>query len=130
MNQVTRTRGQFKYNRQQVLYLTGMTQEQYNNFQIDTAKEWVERYYQSIMDTDRLLSTIMFWKWWMYHWSGIDDKMILSVLYDAPKKKRLMFYRQLHQYVFDDTDENQKYLITDFRHMRKEFEKEKKNPSL
>lgn len=126
MNQATRTRGQFKYNRQQVLYLTGMCQEQYNNFQIDTAKAWVERYWQKIMNVDALLNTTSFWQWWMYQWNVIDDKCIVAALYDVEKEKRLSFYRQLHQYVFQDNSADQDYLMHDFRAMRKEFEKQMK----
>lgn len=123
MNQASRTRGQFKYNRQQVLFLTGMTQAQYNNFQIDTAKAWTERFFQRIMNTDALLNTTLFWQWWMYQWNCIDDKALLLSLYEMPKEKRHIYYRQLHQYVFDTTDNHQKHLMNDFRHMQKEFEK-------
>lgn len=118
-----KTRGQFKYNRAQILYLTGMDDQQFNNFQIDTAKAWVERYWQNLLDIDTLLNCVEFWRWWMYQWNLVDDRAIIQNLYVVHSNQRLAAYRQMHQYVFDGSDHLSELLSADFRAMRKDFDK-------
>src|SRR5438309_1137907 len=111
-------KSQFRYNKMQVLYLTGISDEQYNNFQIDMAKAWVEFYWQNIIDTKVLLNTTIFWRWWVLQWNGIDDRSILQTLYTTPPAQRHTKYRELHQYVFDADNLLQQYMTKDFRSMR------------
>jgi hypothetical protein len=121
---------QFEYNKMQVLYLTGMTSEQYITFQIDTAKAWVEFYCKNIIDTQALLITSTFWGWWVLQWNNVDDGDILKALYCVPQALRHAQYRQLHQYVFDANNVLQRYMAKDFTCMVSYFEKEIKKISV
>jgi hypothetical protein len=121
---------QNRYNKKSVLYLTTMTEDQYNNFQIDTARAWLEFYWSGVLSIDDLYRTKIFWRWWMCAWNEADDKFILPALYSTHKSKRNTRYRELHQYVFDSNSLHQQFIMADFRHMRGEFENEMRNPTL
>jgi len=121
---------QFEYNKVQVLYLTGMTDEQYNTFQIDTGKAWVEFYCKNIIDTRALLVTSVFWGWWILQWNNADEDSILRTIYGIPQAQRHTLYRQLHQYVFDANNISQRYMAKDFTCMVSYFEKEIKKTTL
>lgn len=124
MNQAAVLKSQYRYNQTQVMYLTNVNEEAYHNFLIDTAKAWTTHYWQCIMDTETLLKTGLFWKWWARWWNDIDDRQILPSLYSTAPTKRYAVYRELHQYVFDNDNLNQQYMLKDFSSMKPDFEQE------
>ncbi len=119
MNYADKLKSQFTYNRKQVLFLTGVSEHEYRNFQVDTASAWIERYCPGI-NHDLLIGCSLFWKWWNYQWNDADDQYILAKLYAA--KSKYIAYRQLHQYVFDMSDTHAKQMMDDFKSMRYDFE--------
>lgn len=127
---ISKLLAQNRYNKKSVLYLTTMTEEQYNNFQIDTARAWLEFYWGGLLSIDNLYRTNIFWRWWICAWNEADDKFILKALYDTHNSKRNSRYRELHQYVFDTNSMYQQFLMSDFRHMRVQFEREMRNYTL
>lgn len=124
MNQAAVLKSQYRYNQTQVIYLTKINEAEYHDFLIDTAKAWATYYLKGIIDTETLLKTLLFWKWWSRWWNDIDDRFILQQLYSIPFAQRYGAYREMHQYVFDDSEEYQQYLMKDFVTMKLEFEKE------
>lgn len=119
MNYAEKLKSQFTYNRKQVLFLTGITESEYQHFQIDMARAWLERHCTGI-DHDCLLNCSLFWKWWNYQWNDADDQSILERLYSASNKYSA--YRQMHQYVFEPEDTGAQQMISDFKAMRYDFE--------
>ena len=117
-------KGQFNYNRKQVLWLTDMTEEEYNNFQIDTAKAWTERYWTDVYDVDQLLTSTLFWQWWGYTWNDIDERSMLRQLYSIEPPHRHSSYRAMHQYIFNPASSEQQSMIHDFRSLYSAFAKE------
>lgn len=116
-------KAQFDYNRKQVLWLTKLSEEQYSNFQIDTAKAFVEMHFAGVINIDQLLDTKLFWKWWNYMWNDADDKWILHRLYHT-REGAYCEYRIQHQYVFDQKSADLKLMLQDFRSMRPAFDEE------
>lgn len=124
MKHAEKLKSQFTYNRKQVLFLTGISEQEYQNLQIDTARAWIERYCYGL-SIDALLNCTLFWKWWNYMWNEADDDAILSQVYEAESK--YYTYRMLHQYVFDNASVRQQQLLGDFKAMRYDFELEMKS---
>jgi hypothetical protein len=110
----------FTSNKKQVMWLTKTTEEQYNNFIVDTGKAFFEAHYKQT-DWDAIAASKSFWKWWFYNWNLIDDKYILSELYYTNEPNRYSQYRAMHQYVFDEDNANQRLLIADFLSIRNSF---------
>ena len=129
MTHANKLKGQFDYNTKQVLWLTDMTDMEYQNFQIDTAKAWIDRYWADVYEGDTLIGSSLFWKWWAYAWHHADDTVILPILYATPPNGRHSSYRAMHQYIFNQANEDQQWLMQDFKNLRPEFEKEIKTAS-
>ncbi len=124
MTHAKQLKAQFSYNRKQVMWLTGMNEAEYINFQVDTAKAWVDRYWADIIDADSLFACAMFWSWWHFAWDQADDTMIITPLFSIKKQERHTSYRAMHQYIFNESSQEVQWLIADFRNMRSEFEKD------
>ena len=110
----------FASNKKQILWLTKMSEEQYLNFRSDMAKAFVEANYRQ-EQWGFVIASIAFCKWWIYNWNSIDDKWILEELYHINEPSRCSMYRMMHQYVFDNDDENQELLMKDFLSVRSSF---------
>jgi hypothetical protein len=130
MSSANQIKAQYAYNKKNLLYLAGVSEDDYGKFQMDTAIEWLEKYWHGVINTDALLNTKLFWNWFTCVWSEADDRFIVNQLYTTPKPSRWCLYRQLHQYVFDDNDRFQIIMHKDFRAMQKEFLREMKKPEL
>lgn len=117
-------KAQFTYNRLQVLWLTDMTEEEYSNFQIDTAKAWADRYWSDAYDVDKLLASSNFWNWWTYSWQTADDLYFIKLLYAKEPLQRYSSYRKLHQYVFNHASTHQQLLLKDFRTVKESIQQE------
>lgn len=115
-------RGQFNYNRKQVLWLTGLSPEHYEGFITDTAKGFVDQF-EKLFNVDALLDTPFFWDWWHFMWNDADEVWILPALY-ATTNNRYAEYRVLHQYIFDTECTQYKQFMADFMSLRQTFEKE------
>lgn len=120
-------KGQFSYNKKQVLWLTDMTEQEYHDFQTDTAKAWADRNWADVYNTDNLIVTNTFWGWWKYNWNKADDDCIIAVLYTIQSNARFTRYRELHQYVFNTACVEQQYLLADFKSLRRQIDVELKH---
>lgn len=100
---IRRVQGQYDYKRKQVLYLTGMTDEELSHFQFDTGVEWLTRF---TGDTPEVLAPLMrqeiIWKWWVNEWNRRDEQYLPSIYagYMESKKETVGRYRALHQKPF------------------------------
>ncbi len=116
--------GQYSYNRKQVLFLARITEEEYQNFHIDTAKAWVERFWNGIYDDNELLNSSTFWKWWNYSWNHADENIVIPALYAVNPVARHTTYRAMHQYVFNLASPDMRFLMEDFKSLKDEFDRE------
>ena len=100
---IAQVRGQYAYNRKQVLYLTGMSDAMVSQFQFDTGLQWLTQYCIHEDDMLRwLLSQPLIWKWWLNEWNRRDDEF-LSLLYSYYENcpdEIMMRYHRLHKEVF------------------------------
>lgn len=110
----------FSSNKKQILWLTKMNDEQYENFKLDTGRAFIELHYKT-EDVEQLCSSKAFWSWWQYNWNTIDDTLILEQIYATVASSRAYMYRALHQYVFDNNDDAQELLMKDFLSVRNSF---------
>ena len=127
-NLAAKTKAQFSYNRKQVEYLCGITSQEYLNFQTETGKSWLEAYWCRAIDIEALVSCTAFWNWWCYHWNSIDNRSIVMDMYKVKAGSRYSWYRQMHQYVFDENSSHREFLMKDFRDMLPVFDAALKQP--
>lgn len=120
--------GQRAANKKAVLWLTGITHQQWQDFLFATMADWIDWMLPCIpgkrQASYRLLEGEMILKWWAFNWHNADDSWILSELYHAAPGDAYLAYRRLHQYVFDPKHEHFKYLTEDFNTLLPDFEKE------
>lgn len=101
MNHLANIRAQHDYNRKQVLWLTGMTDEELSSFQLETGMDWLKRYtLEERHILDEVMRKPMIWKWWMLQWNIRDDRHFLHCLYHVPANEANARYRQMHQAIF------------------------------
>lgn len=106
MTQVThidRMRGQYNYNRKQVLFLTGMTEAQYAQLMFDTGVEWLCQYTGDDEEMLRMvLSQPVVWQWWKNEWNRRDDEFLPALFrkYEQCKNECNALYRMHHQQTF------------------------------
>lgn len=98
---VKKMRKQYEYNSWQVMWLTGMTTQQFFELMFETGVVWLEQF----TNKDRalleaFLQEEVIWDWWANEWFVRDDQQFLQSLYYMQKEERLARYRQLHQRVF------------------------------
>ncbi|MBA4196551.1 MAG: hypothetical protein C0459_03255 [Chitinophaga sp.] len=125
-NHVQLLKAQAEYNLKQVLFLCSISEQQLKHFKIDTARAFLEAYYNGL-NYDALLDNISFWQWWNFNWIKEDDEWIIAELYkmyETKPKQCYGYYRELHQYLFASGTERHDMLLNDFRNMREYFEKE------
>lgn len=126
-NHAAQLRAQFSYNRIQVLYLTGLTEQQYYEFVTATLHDWLS-IFQPLYDTEEWRLSQQLENWWYFQWNRFDDA-ILEDLYAAAESKRRYLYRMLHQEKFDAETMSGSVLLADFRNQRSRFEHELKQMS-
>lgn len=98
---------QFKYNRTQVLWLTGMSEEALLNLIYDTGVTWIKMHTgETEAAVRRLLSQPMIWQWWTHEWNLRDDTWALDGLYQIIPEQRKQTYELWH------ADANRLYSIT------------------
>lgn len=72
-----RLRGQYRYNKFQVLYLTGMTVEQLHEFQFNMGCEWLMHYTSRNRDfVDTMMREKLVWDWWKNEWYRTDVELL------------------------------------------------------
>jgi hypothetical protein len=123
-NHAAQLRAQFSYNRIQVLYLTGLTEQQYYEFVTTTLHDWLS-IFQPLYTSEDWWRSPSLENWWYFQWNRFDDS-ILEYLYAANDSKRRYFYRAMHQEKFDPDSPSGHLLLQDFRAQRGRFENELK----
>src|SRR5699024_6578113 len=94
-------RGQYSYNRKQVLYLTGMDDKDLLRFQESLLIDWLQVHTLEERETlEPLFDNTLIWKWWINEWNRRDESIVLPNLYHFNTEEQLMRYRQFHQVVF------------------------------
>jgi len=117
---------QYRYNKKQVLFLTGIEEDEYNHFICETAETWLRLNFDHRVDSMKMVGSLDFWRWFKMHWEDLDDRFFLQELYNQPESYRLCKYRILHQIIFDNTATVTQYLNDDFLDMFKTFKYESK----
>lgn len=118
-------RRQYAYNVKQVLWLTGMTEDELNDFMFRTGLDWLAHYTKD--DKDMLaivLKSEIIWKWWVNEWYIRDHKRFLSALYVVNDKRiRLTRYRVLHQNIFTECTPPYELLADEYTRLVSDFNK-------
>lgn len=84
-------------NRRIVLRLTGLTEEQYVNLQLDTAREYLlEMLGEDPMGIEHILAGRIFWTWFINRWNRQDAAMVIPALYHEEPRNRAERYRIMH----------------------------------
>lgn len=117
---------QYRYNKMQILFLTGISEEEYNYFLSETAATWLRINFSHCVDSLKMVTSMDFWRWFKMHWQDLDDRFFLQELYGQPENYRLCKYRKLHQVIFDNTSTVTQYINDDFLDMYKSFKYEAK----
>lgn len=104
ISHTARMRGQYNYNRLQVLWLTGMSHEDLSTFQFETGIAWLSAHTGETQPELRLvLQQPVIWAWWLNAWHRRDDACNLKMLYGTAPASRQAQYRSWHQEVFIST---------------------------
>ncbi len=126
-NHAAALRGEQHYNRKQVLYLTGMSEQQLTDMQYFLLSEWLSYFHRSHTPEEWLIGEGIF-KWWVYVWNE-GDEQVLPKLYALSGKQYacLACYRRGHQYIFDPINNPQAgRALIDFNSLADDFIKEMK----
>ncbi len=117
---------QFEANKAQVLYLTKMNEQQYDNFRLETARNFINIHFAYLTPGKVIviMNTAIFRGWWNKYWSIADDSSILESLYTVPPASRLCAYRASHQFVFDMDNTNVALMRVSFRNILKSINSE------
>lgn len=94
---------QYAADRKAILFLTGMTEEQYSHFVYETGVEWLTNYTKQSEELTRLfMQEPLIWKWWCNEWGRRDAKNLAALYYsyEVAKSEVLARYRMMHQEVF------------------------------
>lgn len=124
MKDAAKEKAQISYNKKQVCFLTGISENELMDFRLDMAKAWADHYWKHQVNVDALLTSEGFWAWWNWQWNSIDDKAIIQDMYGLNPESRYAYYRQTHQYVFDNSSNHQRHLMQDFADMLPSFKAE------
>ena len=96
--------GQYNANKQAVLWLTGMSEEELTDFMTDTGTTWLQQIAKEyvVMTRNELKEIIIqpnLWQWWKNEWCRRDG-VFLNSLFATPDDERLGRYRAMHQDLF------------------------------
>lgn len=98
---IEQVRRQYRYNTMQVLWLTGMSEQQFCELMYDTGLAWLRQYTGEDAELlNALLQDATVWGWWRNEWYKRDDERFLRGLYEMRPGVRMARYRALHQDVF------------------------------
>lgn len=103
LSQVDQTKAQYNSNRLSILWLTGMTEEEYYRFQFNTGIEWLTTYTgDDEIIIRRVLEQPLIWKWWINEWNRRDAKNLECIYhaYILHKAECMARYRMMHQDIF------------------------------
>ena len=106
MTAITNTRqwrSQLESDKQAVLYFTGMTDAEYNDFKADMFFKWIELFceqYDLKMIAERMKMDSHLMRWWNLEWRRYDHFTILPILHLASRSERETLYRTMHREVF------------------------------
>jgi hypothetical protein len=103
MSHIEMVRMQNRYNRMQVLYLTGMSDEELYNFQFNTGLDWIVSYTkENRFAATNLLTNPLMWAWWLNEWNRREETLLpfLYGTYSNNPKNTIGHYRTAHQDVF------------------------------
>lgn len=112
---------QHTYNKMQVLYLTGMTEQQLSDLIVFTASEWADYFFFNIYNPNKIFDNGLYSRWFQYYWFEMDDVYVLPELYKIQKEYRFIHYRQSHQFVFDAAQPEVQTMKKDFLSMLPKF---------
>jgi hypothetical protein len=125
-NHAAALRGQQQYNRKQVLYLTGLTDQQLTQMQMFLLSEWLS-YFHPAHTPDEWMCSEGLWKWWLYVWNDLDEQVLPAMYNQGNQVNRLANYRLHVQQVFNaNYNTTAKQLMADFKSLITDFEKELK----
>lgn len=112
-------RSQFRANRKEVLFLTGMTDEALTHFQRATVVQWLLFQGNMQEETFALMRTRSeVWDWWMYYWNLRDEGLLPSLYRQFITEARRFDYIVHHNRVFVPTSSFGQDLITSFKHLK------------
>lgn len=104
ISHIAQMRAQYAYNRKQVLWLTGMSDEELSNHQFEEGLAWLTAYTGGEEEaTAALMLEPLIWKWWTNEWNRRDDGQYLSCLYDVAHQPPLAvksLYLGLHARIY------------------------------
>jgi ribonuclease D len=112
---------QYSYNVKQVLFLCKITERELNDFILESRLAWAEHHFRHLTEIDKVMHSALFWSWFRYQWLDLDDRYFLSELFTAVPAFRYARYRQMHQIIFDSTQEATRRMYYDFLDMQKSF---------
>jgi hypothetical protein len=106
MTAITNTRqwrSQLEADKQAVLFFTGMTDAEYNDFKADMYFAWValfcEKFDLKPIEPHMKEEPNML-RWWNLEWRRFDHFYILPTLHQVAKSEREDFYKKMHSDVF------------------------------
>lgn len=125
-NHAAAIRGQQHYNRKQVLFLTGMSEQQLADMQMFLLSEWLS-YFHPVHTPDEWLCSEALWNWWQYMWADWDEQVLPGMYMQSNQVNRLANYRVHVQQVFNTNyNPTAKQLMADFNSLKNDFIKELK----
>lgn len=82
--------------REEVLDILGWSAEQYHDFVIDMAMEYVADVlgFDDRWTVEGLMSTKGFWRWWRNQWAMIDEQVFLPAAFSQPDHE--LTYKNVH----------------------------------
>lgn len=80
-----------------VLRLTGLTEDQYHDLQLDLARRYLEYMLgDDPMGIDYVYHSSQFWSWYLNRWNQADYREIVPALYSLEKEIRAERYQLMH----------------------------------
>ena len=89
-------RREYLYMRKQIIWLTGISYEDYQNLMYDTALRWLTEY-TNLANVSAVLAQPEVWKWWLLEWDLRDHTHNLHKLYNIPRQMRGGLYKTWHR---------------------------------
>lgn len=97
MSHVKSIQDRNKANVRNVLRLTGMSIEDYVNYQMEVAHQYLENMLgDDPMGIDYVYKSGLFWKWFISQWQKRDADGFVKSLYLVDRDQRLQKYKLMH----------------------------------
>lgn len=108
MTAITNTRqwrSQLEADKQAILFFTGMTDAEYNDFKADMYFKWIELFCEKfdlkeIQEAMKTQPNML--RWWNLEWRRFDHFTILPILHQVVRSERENVYKKMHTEVFRD----------------------------